>query len=193
MRRAGIIVSVATCFLATQLLAEERTRLFESGRWTLDLVEGLVIPYGFRSLTVDGVCNAYSPPGDVQLTLTMGAKGRHPPAKAAEGLLIRITSPKWNYPFREQPIFLIGGKNLFTPDGWYYGTSITWEPSVFRQDVSNFFATAANSSIFIGNSGWVESKGDILVVDADDQVLGRVPTDGLSEVFVKLKECAGFQ
>lgn len=189
------LLTLTLLFLSmlTDAHAETRSRVYSSGTWTLDRVDGLVVKDGTSVGTFDDMCVVESANAEAKLSLAMNASDSLVPAEFRQNVYLQLSSPSWNFKFLEGSLYLISEGVFGAGNAWYYGDTIAFTLlDGGHPDLAEFVKTAGSAMTVVSPDGATQqADGFMIAVDVDGRVIAKIEARGLKEVYQKLLECSG--
>lgn len=184
-----MFVMLATCGSAN---AETRSRLFSSGSWTLDRADGFIIKDGKFEGRFDTMCVAESSGSKEKLSFAMNASDSPVPDEFKKNIYLQLSSPNWNYAFREDSLYFISVGVFGAGNAWYYGDTIAYTlPNGGYPELAEFAKDAGGPTTAIGSEGVEQTEGYMLAIDPEGRIIARIASSGLRIIYEKMLDCAG--
>ena len=173
--------------------AETRSRLYSSGAWTLDRVDGLAVKDGTSVNKFDDMCVAKSGNAGAKLSLAMNASDSLVPAAFRQNVYLQLSSSLWHFEFLEGSLYFISDGVFGAANAWYYGNTIAFTLlDGGYPDLAEFAKTAGSAMTVVSPDGATQqADGFMIAVDVDGRVIAKIEARGLKEVYQKLLECSG--
>lgn len=185
-----IFVVLTACGAAS---AETRSRLFSSGTWTLDRVDGFTVKDGKFVGAFDDMCVAESSGGKEKLSFAMNASDSPIPEEYKRNIYLQLSSPAWNYPFHEDNLFFFSVGVFGAGNAWYFGDTVAYTlPNGGYPELAEFVKDAGGDTTAIGPDGKTEqTEGYMIAIDPEGRIIARIDTHGLKTIYEKMLDCAG--